>query len=54
LFAKEVLPEFHGYEAEHQKWKQAVLSGEIQLEEVDTEDFNFQKAAAKKAAAKAN
>ena len=36
LFAREVMPEFHAREPEHQKWKQAVLAGEIQLEEVDT------------------
>jgi alkanesulfonate monooxygenase SsuD/methylene tetrahydromethanopterin reductase-like flavin-dependent oxidoreductase (luciferase family) len=36
LFAREVMPEFHAREPEHQKWKQAVLAGEIQLAEVDT------------------
>jgi alkanesulfonate monooxygenase SsuD/methylene tetrahydromethanopterin reductase-like flavin-dependent oxidoreductase (luciferase family) len=36
LFAKEVMPEFQALDGEHQKWKQAVLAGEIQLEEVDT------------------
>jgi alkanesulfonate monooxygenase SsuD/methylene tetrahydromethanopterin reductase-like flavin-dependent oxidoreductase (luciferase family) len=35
LFAKEVMPEFHAQETEHQAWKQKVLSGEIQLEEID-------------------
>ena len=41
LFAREVMPEFQGREAEHQQWKQAVLAGEIELEEIDTEPFNF-------------
>ena len=41
LFAREVMPEFHAREPEHQKWKAAVLAGEIELEEVDTESFNF-------------
>lgn len=36
LFAKEVMPEFHGREPEHQKWKRKVLAGEIQLDEIDT------------------
>ena len=29
LFAREVMPEFHGREPEHQEWKRAVLSGEL-------------------------
>lgn len=37
LFAAEVMPEFHERDADHQAWKRAVLSGEIELEEVDTE-----------------
>jgi alkanesulfonate monooxygenase SsuD/methylene tetrahydromethanopterin reductase-like flavin-dependent oxidoreductase (luciferase family) len=36
LFAREVMPEFQGRDAEHQAWKRAVLAGEIQLEELDT------------------
>lgn len=36
LFAKEVMPEFHAQEAEHQEWKAGVLAGDIQLEELDT------------------
>ncbi len=39
LFAAEVMPEFHALEPEHQEWKQKVLSGEIQLDEIDTEPF---------------
>lgn len=41
LFAQEVMPEFHGREDEHQQWKQAVLSGELKLDDIDTEPFNF-------------
>jgi len=40
LFAKEVMPEFHDREDQHQSWKRKVLSGEILLEEVDTARFN--------------
>ena len=36
LFADEVMPEFHKRDPKHQEWKQAVLSGDMQLEEVDT------------------
>ena len=39
LFAREVMPEFHGREAEHQEWKRKVLAGEIELEEIDTAPF---------------
>ena len=39
LFAKEVMPEFHAHEAEHQAWKQKVLTREIELEEIDTTPF---------------
>jgi alkanesulfonate monooxygenase SsuD/methylene tetrahydromethanopterin reductase-like flavin-dependent oxidoreductase (luciferase family) len=41
LFAAEVMPEFHAMEPEHQAWKQGVLSGEIELEEIDTSPFTF-------------
>ena len=41
LFAHEVMPEFHAREDEHQAWKKAVLAGEIELENIDTEPFNF-------------
>jgi alkanesulfonate monooxygenase SsuD/methylene tetrahydromethanopterin reductase-like flavin-dependent oxidoreductase (luciferase family) len=40
LFAAEVMPEFHDREPQHQEWKQGVLSGEIQLDEVDTSAFS--------------
>jgi alkanesulfonate monooxygenase SsuD/methylene tetrahydromethanopterin reductase-like flavin-dependent oxidoreductase (luciferase family) len=39
LFAAEVMPEFHGREPEHQAWKQSVLAGELELEDLDTEPF---------------
>ena len=39
LFAKEVMPEFHGREAEHQAWKRKVLGGEIELAELDTSPY---------------
>ncbi|MEE2702823.1 MAG: LLM class flavin-dependent oxidoreductase [Myxococcota bacterium] len=42
LFAREVMPEFHAREPEHQAWKRAVLSGEIELEDVDTEPHSMQ------------
>ena len=35
LFAKEVMPEFHERDGRHQEWKQAVLAGDIELDEVD-------------------
>lgn len=41
LFAREVMPEFVAREAEHAAWKQDVLSGAIELEDIDTEPFNF-------------
>ncbi len=41
LFAREVMPEFHEREPEHQAWKQAVLAGEIALEELDTAPHTF-------------
>jgi alkanesulfonate monooxygenase SsuD/methylene tetrahydromethanopterin reductase-like flavin-dependent oxidoreductase (luciferase family) len=39
LFAREVMPEFHGNEPAHQEWKRKVLAGEIELEEIDTAPF---------------
>ena len=39
LFAKEVMPEFHAKEPEHQAWKQKVLRREIELEEIDTTPY---------------
>jgi alkanesulfonate monooxygenase SsuD/methylene tetrahydromethanopterin reductase-like flavin-dependent oxidoreductase (luciferase family) len=41
LFAREVMPEFHALEPEHQKWKQSVLAGEIRLPEIDTRPYNL-------------
>ncbi|NKB59367.1 MAG: LLM class flavin-dependent oxidoreductase [Alphaproteobacteria bacterium] len=39
LFAKEVMPEFQEMEPEHQEWKQKVLAGEIELDEIDTTPY---------------
>jgi alkanesulfonate monooxygenase SsuD/methylene tetrahydromethanopterin reductase-like flavin-dependent oxidoreductase (luciferase family) len=39
LFAREVMPEFHAREPEHQEWKRGVLAGEIELEEIDTAPY---------------
>jgi alkanesulfonate monooxygenase SsuD/methylene tetrahydromethanopterin reductase-like flavin-dependent oxidoreductase (luciferase family) len=39
LFAKEVMPEFHAADADHQKWKQSVMNQETMLEEIDTTAF---------------
>ncbi len=39
LFAKEVMPEFHALEPEHQAWKQKVLNREIELEEIDVTPY---------------
>jgi hypothetical protein len=38
LFGKEVMPEFRT-DPEHDAWKAGVMSGAIQLEEIDTEAF---------------
>ena len=35
------MPEFHDREPEHQEWKREVLAGEIELEEIDTEPYNY-------------
>ena len=40
LFAREVMPEFQDREPQHQEWKQAVLAGEIKLDEIDTAPYN--------------
>jgi len=41
MFAKEVMPEFHEADAEHQAWKQKVLAQEIVLDELDTEPYDL-------------
>jgi hypothetical protein len=33
------LDEFHDREPSHQEWKQAVLAGDIELDELDVETF---------------
>ena len=39
LFADEVMGEFHDREPAHQEWKQSVLAGEIEMDEIDTTPF---------------
>jgi alkanesulfonate monooxygenase SsuD/methylene tetrahydromethanopterin reductase-like flavin-dependent oxidoreductase (luciferase family) len=39
LFAREVMPEFHAREPEHQQWKADVLAGRITLEDTDTSAY---------------
>ena len=39
LFAREVMPEFHANILEQDAWKAKVLTGEIELEEIDTKPF---------------
>lgn len=39
LFGREVMPEFHAREPEHQEWKRRVLAREIDLEEIDTQPY---------------
>jgi hypothetical protein len=46
LFAREVMPEFHAREPEHQEWKRGVLAGEIRLEKIDTEPHTVRTTAA--------
>ncbi|MFP6707077.1 MAG: LLM class flavin-dependent oxidoreductase [Alphaproteobacteria bacterium] len=40
MFAEEVMPEFHAREPEHQAWKEGVMSGAINLEELDTQPYD--------------
>ncbi len=41
MFAREVMPEFHDREPQHQEWKAGVLAGEIQLDEIDTAPYQL-------------
>ena len=41
MFAREIMPEFHEREGEHQAWKRKVLAGEADLEEIDTAPYNM-------------
>ena len=41
LFAEEVMPEFHAAEPEHQAWKAAVLDGTLELDDIDTDQYNI-------------
>jgi luciferase family oxidoreductase group 1 len=39
LFAREVMPEFHAREAEHQRWKADVLAGRVELPALDADTY---------------
>jgi luciferase family oxidoreductase group 1 len=39
LFAREVMPEFHAREPEHQRWKADVLAGHLELEDAEAEAY---------------
>ena len=41
LFAEQVMPEFHADEAAHAVWKQAVLTRDIVLAELDTTPYDL-------------
>jgi luciferase family oxidoreductase group 1 len=41
LFAREVMPEFHDMEPAHQAWKEGVLAGDIELEDIDTSEHTL-------------
>ena len=43
LFADEVMPEFHALQSGHEIWKQEVLSGERDLDEIDTAKYNVKR-----------
>jgi len=46
LFASEVMPEFQEHDATHQEWKQGVLAGEVELEDIDISPYIFKSRAA--------
>ena len=41
LFAREVMPDFHEREPQHQEWKAAVLAGDVELAEIDTAPYDY-------------
>ncbi len=41
LFAQEVMPEFHARDGEHQRWKEDVLAGRLELQDADTEAYKL-------------
>jgi len=41
LFARDVMPEFHARDAEHQRWKRAVLARELELPAIDTSQHGY-------------
>lgn len=40
LFANEIMPEFHERDGDHQAWKKAVLAGDLELDEIDTDPYD--------------
>lgn len=41
LFAREVMPEFHDRQPQHEAWKDKVLSGDIRLADLDTGKYDL-------------
>jgi len=41
LFAREVMPEFHDRQPRHEAWKAKVMSGEIRLPDLDTDQYDL-------------
>ena len=41
LFAREVMPEFHAREPEHERWKADVLAGRVDLEALNADGFKL-------------
>ncbi len=41
LFAREVMPEFHARQPAQEAWKQDVLAGRVELEDLDTEKYDL-------------
>ncbi len=41
MFAREIMPEFHAMEPEHEAWKADVLAGNIVLEDLETQPYDI-------------
>ena len=41
LFAREVMPEFHAREPEHKRWKDDVLAGRVDLDELNADGYKL-------------
>lgn len=41
LFARDVMPEFHAREPEHERWKADVLAGRVDLEALNADGFKL-------------